>query len=87
MPNEIRLTISDGRRPFAGTISISEPFAPMTEDDIYHALDTLHLVGILQYPDGSTREFLPQFPSRVLERVYPPASGGSPEDKPKSCPS
>ena len=39
--SDIRVTISDGRRPFAGTISISEPFAPMTEDDIYHALDDL----------------------------------------------
>lgn len=84
--NDIRLTISDGRRSFGSTISISEPFPPMTEDDIYHALDTLHLIGILHYPDGSTREFLPQFPSRVLERVYPPASGGI-EDKQKSCPS
>ena len=71
------LEITDARNPRPlGAFRVSEPFDPGTEDDVAHALDTLHLRGTLRYPDGSFREFLPYLPSRFPERVYPPASGG-----------
>ena len=76
MPNEIHLVISDGRRPGQWAMRVTEPFHPLSEDAIYRALDTLHLRGVLHYADGSTREFVPDLPGRVLDRVYPPASGG-----------
>ena len=83
--NGIWLEIQDGRNP-EETIFVSEPFVPHQEEEIFSALNKLHLRGVIHYPDGSTREFYPDLPSRVLERVYPPASGGI-EDKQKSCPS
>lgn len=70
------LEIIDGRNPGENVLPVSEPFAPGTEDDVAHALDTLHLRAVLRYPDGSFREFLPYLPSRFPERVYPPASCG-----------
>lgn len=75
------LTICDGRNPSdEHALVVSEPFAPGTEDDVANALDTLHLRGVLRYPDGSFREFLPFLPSRFPERVYPPASCGKESD-------
>ena len=76
MPKQIALVISDGRNPGRERHQISEPFAPSMEEEIFSALNKLHLHGVIHYPDGSTREFYPDLPSRVLERVYPPASGG-----------
>lgn len=70
------LEIIDGRNPGENVLPVSEPFDPLTEDDVAHALDTLHLRAVLRYPDGSFREFLPYLPSRFPERVYPPASCG-----------
>ena len=71
------LTICDGRNPSdEHVLVVSEPFDPLTEEDVAHALDTLHLRAVLRYPDGSFREFLPFLPSRFPERVYPPASCG-----------
>ena len=70
------LEIIDGRNPGENVLVVSEPFDPLTEEDVAHALDTLHLRAMLRYPDGSFREFLPYLPSRFPERVYPPASGG-----------
>lgn len=84
--SEIALVVSDGRNPNRDRLRIGEPFAPGMEEEIFSALNKLHLHGVIHYPDGSTREFYPDLPSRVLERVYPPASGGI-EDKQKSCPS
>lgn len=75
------LEIIDGRNPSdEHVLVVSEPFDPLTEEDVAHALDTLHLRGVLRYPDGSFREFLPYLPSRFPERVYPPASCGKESD-------